>query len=215
MSGSPLVSCGGETPYLVASNQGTDFFRPLHARAGAESTLSALPSCLRAIFGSHPFRGCFVCLSGVIPCSVSSVVTLSSRERVKRGGVEISWYPFPRPSATVYPTPPEEVGTSPAPLPRLLGQLRKPLGDLTTPPPDPLRRQNETQSVAESRGCPFYPGGTDAAPVGTPAAPPSAAGVVDGADFVDFDEQNTRLAEAALLLLGHSNPDIRVDEVGI
>eukprot|EP00903_Cladosiphon_okamuranus_P018384 g16910.t1 len=70
------------------------------------------------------------------------------------------------------------------------------------------------QGVAESRGCPFYPGGTEAAPVGILAArpappPPSAA---DTADLVDFDEQNTRLAKAALTLLGRSNPDLRVDE---
>eukprot|EP00752_Nemacystus_decipiens_P005398 g4894.t1 len=68
------------------------------------------------------------------------------------------------------------------------------------------------QSVAESRGCPFYPGGTDAAPVGTPAASPPPPSVADTARFVDFDEQNTRLAEAALTLLGRFNPNLRVDE---
>lgn len=86
-------------------------------------------------------------------------------------------------------------------------------------PPKQTRLLNiiETQSVAESRGCPFYPGGTDAAPpAGTPAArPPSPPprSAADAAHLVDFDEQNTRLAEAALTLLGRFNPDLRVDEV--
>ncbi|CAM9458112.1 unnamed protein product [Ectocarpus sp. 12 AP-2014] len=57
------------------------------------------------------------------------------------------------------------------------------------------------RGVAESRGCPFHRW-TDAFPEGTKAG-----------DDEDYDEENTRLAEAGLILLGRSHPELCVNEV--
>ncbi|CAM9889446.1 unnamed protein product, partial [Ectocarpus fasciculatus] len=57
------------------------------------------------------------------------------------------------------------------------------------------------KGVAESRGCPFHRW-MDAFPEGSPAA---------GADG-DYDEENARLAEAGLILLGRAHPDLCVNE---
>lgn len=54
--------------------------------------------------------------------------------------------------------------------------------------------------MASGKGAPFYRW-MDAFPDGTPPPP------------LDFDEENTRLAEAGLRLLWRTNPDLRVDEV--
>ncbi|CAM9816029.1 unnamed protein product, partial [Ectocarpus sp. 13 AM-2016] len=56
------------------------------------------------------------------------------------------------------------------------------------------------RGVAESRGCPFHRW-TDAFPEGTNAG-----------DDEDYDEENTRLAEAGLILLGRSHPKLCVNE---
>ncbi|CAM9667103.1 unnamed protein product [Scytosiphon promiscuus] len=64
------------------------------------------------------------------------------------------------------------------------------------------------KEVAESRGCPFHRW-TDAFPEGHSA---SAAATGDAGDAVDFDAENSRLAEAALILLGRFHPDLLVDE---
>lgn len=73
--------------------------------------------------------------------------------------------------------------------------------------------------MAESRGCPFYPGtqafltrgsaAPDAPP--SPSAPPPADAAAD--ELEDYDEQNSRLAEAGLVLLGLSSPALCVSEV--
>ncbi|CAN0105686.1 unnamed protein product [Ectocarpus sp. 4 AP-2014] len=56
------------------------------------------------------------------------------------------------------------------------------------------------RGVAESRGCPFHRW-TDAFPEGTNAG-----------NDEDYDEENTRLAEAGLILLGRSRPELCVNE---
>ncbi|CAN0321177.1 unnamed protein product [Ectocarpus sp. 6 AP-2014] len=56
------------------------------------------------------------------------------------------------------------------------------------------------RGVAESGGCPFHRW-TDVFPEGTNAG-----------DDEDYDEENTRLAEAGLILLGRSHPELCVNE---
>ena len=73
---------------------------------------------------------------------------------------------------------------------------------LSTPPPPPTppasTHVTAWQSVADSRGCPFHVFRDDG-PGGAPSE--------------DFDEENSRLAETALKLLGRTNPALAVDEV--